>query len=179
MCADSGPSPRSTGQSGDRSNSLRSSTLWRGSSPSRTRNAGISNAVCEQRSSAELRRSLRQHAAQSILTKSPDPRSSILALRSMFSVRSARRSSRAGPHRQPGTKPSPVSAVRSRDYAAFLNCSNRSANRSRSGRSLLRRGSWISCPTIPFRPSSRNGPSWISSSRSETWMRKFGSMPIR
>jgi hypothetical protein len=30
-----------------------------------------SSAVCEQRSSAELHRSLRQHAAQSTFTKSP------------------------------------------------------------------------------------------------------------
>ena len=65
-----------------------------------------------------------------------------------------------------------------RDYAAFLNSSNRLASRSRSGRSTPRRGSWIICPTIPFSPSSRNGPSWISSSRSETWMRKSGSIPI-
>jgi hypothetical protein len=48
----------------------------------------------------------------------------------------------------------------------FWKCSNRIARRSRLGRSSLRRASWITCPTIP-RPSSRNGPSWISSSRSE------------
>ena len=64
-------------------------------------------------------------------------------------------------------------------YADFLNCSNRSASRSRSGRSSLRLGNWITCPTIPFSPSSRKGPSWISSSRSETWMWKSGSIPIR
>jgi len=51
--------------------------------------------------------------------------------------------------------------------AAFLNSSNRIASRSRSGRSRLRLGSWITCPAIPFSPSSRNGPSWISSSRSD------------
>jgi hypothetical protein len=123
----------------------------------------------------------RNRSSRSPPTRDPRswPRTAGPSLRPMFSVRSPRRSSRAGPHRQPGTKPSPVSAVRSRDYAAFLNCSNRSANRSRSGRSLLRRGNWINCPTIPLRPSSRNGPSWISSSRSETWIRKSGSIPIR
>ena len=30
------------------------------------------------------------------------------------------------------------------------------------------------CPAIPFRPSSRKGPSWISSSRSETWNSVIG-----
>ena len=65
-----------------------------------------------------------------------------------------------------------------RDYAALLNASNRRASLSRSGRSTLRLGSWMTCPTIPLRPSSRNGPSRISSSRSETWMRKSGSIPI-
>jgi len=45
---------------------FRSSTLRGGSSPSRASNVGVSKAVCE-------------HAAQSILTKSPGVRSSILA----------------------------------------------------------------------------------------------------
>jgi hypothetical protein len=48
-----------------------------------------------------------------------------------------------------------------RDYAAFLNCSNRRANRSRSGRSSPRLGISINDPAIPLRPSARNGPSWI------------------
>jgi hypothetical protein len=60
-----------------RTRSLRSSTLTPRSRPSRFRKAGASRAVCELRSSAELRRSLRQHAAQSTLTKSPGPRSSM------------------------------------------------------------------------------------------------------
>jgi hypothetical protein len=49
-----------------RTRSVRSSTLRLVFSPSRARNAGVSNAVCPQ-------------AAQSTLTKSPGPRSSILA----------------------------------------------------------------------------------------------------
>jgi hypothetical protein len=66
-----------------RTRSLRSSTLKRGSSPSRAKNAGVSKAVCE-------------HAAQSIFTKSPGPRSSTLAAYSgtisspVFFIRSGR-----------------------------------------------------------------------------------------
>lgn len=45
--------------------------------------------------------------------------------------------------------------------------SKRIASRSRSGRSSSRPGLSIVLPAIPLRPSSRNGPSWISSSRSE------------
>jgi hypothetical protein len=68
--------------------------------------------------------------------------------------------SRAGSRRQPGTNPRSYPRC-GRDYAAFLNSSNRRASRPRSGRSSFRRGSWITCPTIPLRPSSRNGPSRI------------------
>ena len=77
--------------------SFRSSTFSRGPRPSRARDAGVSSAVCP-------------HAAQSISTKSPGPRSSILARysgairASTFSVRSGNRSPRVGPQRQPGNQ---------------------------------------------------------------------------
>ena len=92
-----------TPQPRHRTRSFRSSTRRLALSPSRVRNAGVSNAVCPQ-------------PAQSIFTKSPGPRSSILAAYSgtisapgVLCSFTWRRSSRAGPDRQSGTNLYPAS----------------------------------------------------------------------
>ncbi len=47
------------------------------------------------------------------------------------------------------------------------------------GKILGSPGKPINLPAIVLSPCSRNGPSWISSNRSDTWMPKSGSTPIR
>jgi hypothetical protein len=99
-------------------------------------------------------------------TKSPGPRSSILAaysatISTLYVLPSFRRD-----EHEPGRVVNRELTLAR--YAAFLNCSNRIAHRSRSGRSSTLFGLSISVPAIDFNPSSRKAPSWISSSRSET-----------
>jgi hypothetical protein len=61
------------------------------------------------------------------------------------------KSSRAARIVNEETEPAGIRGA-ARTYAAFLNCSNRSASRSGSGRSSSRLGLPINVPAIPFQP---------------------------